>query len=242
MIYRLQLFFSDTALHPLYWLYLPAASFLTVTGTLFARPDLYWRYLHLERGFVENAQAILLLASAACCARLWQREQALPRYFWLAPLLVFLFCFGEEINWGQVYLGFSSPPFFRQQNIQGDFNLHSIRGVPDMALGLLHVAAEIACIALVLVCTFSGKARAALGRGVWGRALIPPRALFPAAALLIISQHIYIYVAQAFETEHHYYRWACDEIMELQFYQLITLYLAMKLRSSRGARTHEPGG
>lgn len=34
---------------------------------------------------------------------------------------------GEEINWGQRIIGFETPAFLANPNIQGEFNLHNIR-------------------------------------------------------------------------------------------------------------------
>ncbi|MBT7610426.1 MAG: hypothetical protein HN576_11765 [Bacteriovoracaceae bacterium] len=40
---------------------------------------------------------------------------------------VFLFGTLEEISYGQRIIGFDTPPFFRQYNSQGEFNLHNLK-------------------------------------------------------------------------------------------------------------------
>ena len=120
----------DTPVSPLLWAVLPALTFALLCGALFLAPRFYDTYLHHEHGLVENLQALALLVALLRALRLIPGSSGQARAGWLAAALFLLFCLGEEINWGQVYLGFATPEGLARANKQGDFNLHSVRGLP----------------------------------------------------------------------------------------------------------------
>jgi len=83
-----------------------------------------------ESGIVETATmalfagASLLCAYYAFCTGAFQTKPFLRYYFLLWAVLSFVFC-GEEISWGQHWLGFGTPELL-SSNVQGEANLHNL--------------------------------------------------------------------------------------------------------------------
>lgn len=95
----------------------------------FIDPGLYARLVR-EDGLVEWLTAASLLFTAAVVAGNAVRARAGKRWPWklFQCLLVagLFFGFGEEISWGQRLLGAESGEFFRNNNLQGETNLHNL--------------------------------------------------------------------------------------------------------------------
>ncbi len=98
---------------------------------------LWWRPLYerlcVEDGPIENAQAVLFLASSLLAAgiayRLRRRHRRALAALYVASAAGLFFVFGEEVDWGQRLLGFASPEFFRRYNDQGEVTLHNLAGM-----------------------------------------------------------------------------------------------------------------
>jgi hypothetical protein len=56
----------------------------------------------------------------------YTRRQFLGSLFCLAMAVLCLFVAGEEISWGQRLLGFQTPGYFRERNIQGELTIHNL--------------------------------------------------------------------------------------------------------------------
>jgi tetratricopeptide (TPR) repeat protein len=69
--------------------------------------------------------AVLLLSGALALRR------SPDRWFYLTLTLAALYTAGEEISWGQRLLGFGSPEFFEDYNIQSETNLHNFFTGPE---------------------------------------------------------------------------------------------------------------
>jgi hypothetical protein len=87
----------------------------------------------LENGLLQVMTVACYLFGGILAARLtwshFRREAAPgPRRWWLFALtLGCLMVAGEETNWGQTYLGFHTPEFVREHNLQQEFSLHNMR-------------------------------------------------------------------------------------------------------------------
>lgn len=90
-----------------------------------------------EDGVVEMLGAMMFLAASVLflityyrsgeCASESPRGIARRRNFaYLLLGLLFMFCFLEEISWGQRLLGFGSPEAFAEGNRQGETNIHNL--------------------------------------------------------------------------------------------------------------------
>ena len=77
-----------------------------------------------EDSLVEYLGAFCLLTAAALFFISFKRRR---NVFYLLFGVVFLFGFLEEISYGQRILGFSTPSFFLEHNIQNEFNLHNLQ-------------------------------------------------------------------------------------------------------------------
>ena len=114
------------------WLYLPFAIVFAVIAARLLIPDiyLYEDWVESERGMVENGTAVALIPAIVLGLRALRHRALLPNR-WLVAWLVGLiaaavFFAGEEISWGQQWLGWDSPDFVLALNEQGKFNLHNI--------------------------------------------------------------------------------------------------------------------
>ena len=78
-----------------------------------------------ENGVVENAtMAMFALASLLCLFFTFRTESSLRYYLLLWTMLSLVFC-GEEISWGQFWLGYSTPEIL-SSNIQSEANIHNL--------------------------------------------------------------------------------------------------------------------
>jgi len=87
-------------------------------------------------GGIETTGAVLFLVASVGFLALFIRSSAFEnsvfgrrtrRNLYLGLLAVIMFiCFGEEISWGQRFLGFQTPQFLAGLNAQNETNLHNI--------------------------------------------------------------------------------------------------------------------
>ena len=101
----------------------------------FAIDEETFRRLGWEGG-IETAGAVLFLVASVGFLTLFIRSSAFEnslfgrrtrRNLFLGLLAVIMFiCFGEEISWGQRFLGFQTPQFLAGLNAQNETNLHNI--------------------------------------------------------------------------------------------------------------------
>lgn len=91
-----------------------------------------WEAVMMEEfGFLEQATVVFLLAALVFWILILRRRRSLPvRVRWVMVLggLAAIFFLGEEISWGQHYLGFATPAAVAKINRQDEFNLHNIEG------------------------------------------------------------------------------------------------------------------
>ena len=83
-----------------------------------------------EDGIVETISAFLFLGCAVASAGAVSAVKDVParRRILIIFAAGFLFCFGEEISWGQRMIGFSTPEFMGEANVQNEANLHNLFG------------------------------------------------------------------------------------------------------------------
>ncbi|MCB0374305.1 MAG: hypothetical protein KDD04_00125 [Sinomicrobium sp.] len=84
----------------------------------------------VEDGPVEYGTAIALLTVSLLCfyrlIKLWRFNAVMWRIGLLAFALLFFFGAGEEISWGQRIFNIDPGNFFRENNAQGETNLHNL--------------------------------------------------------------------------------------------------------------------
>jgi hypothetical protein len=86
--------------------------------------------INREDGVIEELSAILLLVASAVSLwvawRVGPRDRRFPMHLFLA-FLFFVMC-GEEISWGQRYIGLETPEALAAVNVQGEINFHNMFG------------------------------------------------------------------------------------------------------------------
>ena len=83
-----------------------------------------------EDHWVENLTAVwFFLASLLFFTTAGTERDVFRRTVYILGGIALLFVAGEEINWGQRIVGFSTPNFLTDLNAQKEFNLHNIRGL-----------------------------------------------------------------------------------------------------------------
>jgi hypothetical protein len=98
---------------------------------LFTKDTGWFDKVVMENGFWETLQAVNLLLAGVFLvytALRYRSSLPLPMSF-LPPLLLgmlFVVAAGEEVSWGQHYLGFGTPEVIKEHNLQEEFNFHNI--------------------------------------------------------------------------------------------------------------------
>lgn len=86
-----------------------------------------------EDRIVETLSAVALLATSIFFLLMLIKGRREKRYGTLKQIalfgfvLLFFVAAGEEISWGQRYLGIATPPELMAENDQGELNLHNLR-------------------------------------------------------------------------------------------------------------------
>lgn len=109
-------------------LFLASAVYLGAGGSLFSFEQLHW--INQEDGLIETLSAVILLLAAAVSVQTAAgiKGMAARRIMHLFLALLFFAMCGEEISWGQRYLGISTPEAMKEINVQAEINLHNMFG------------------------------------------------------------------------------------------------------------------
>lgn len=79
--------------------------------------------LGMEDGFFEYLTALFFLIAAIVFLRCYFFNK---KIIYLVFALIFFIGMGEEISWGQRLFNYGTPEYFRENNIQDEFNLHNL--------------------------------------------------------------------------------------------------------------------
>ncbi len=114
------------------WLWLPLAAgeSQVVVRALDTGQGFYFRSYEGELGLVELGTFVVLVP-AIVLALITFRSRSKLSDPWLGRWLVLfalgcLYFAGEEISWGQHFMGWRSPEFFQAHNIQSETNIHNL--------------------------------------------------------------------------------------------------------------------
>lgn len=129
------------------WVLLGTAALATLFFTLLD-PTGFSTFFAAEDGPIEYGTALLLFFACLALLALAFGVRGLPRILLIIYALAFFFAAGEEISWGQRIFGVESSEFFKQNNYQGETNLH------NLVIGDVHLVEHIfgRGLALVLLC------------------------------------------------------------------------------------------
>lgn len=96
----------------------------------FANTDYFDLHYAEEDGAVETGTAIMLFAismlSLYRLIKLGKYKSVAWKFGLIVCVIVFFFATGEEISWGQRIFGIQSSGFFKENNAQGETNLHNL--------------------------------------------------------------------------------------------------------------------
>lgn len=108
------------------WLLLPITVALLPYLVRMIDPQ-FDQYLFGEFGLIENLTVIVLLGGITAGIRAWQLAGQLSWLrLWIVVLVIGAIYFaGEEISWGQHWLGWSTPETWAKLNYQKETNLHN---------------------------------------------------------------------------------------------------------------------
>ena len=90
---------------------------------LFLNEDTVIR-LGKEDGLFEYLTALSFLVTAVLFFIIFLRRK---RIIHLLFALIFFFGMGEEVSWGQRIFNYQSPEYFKENNLQDEFNLHNLK-------------------------------------------------------------------------------------------------------------------
>lgn len=91
-------------------------------------PNFYVGYMTGELGIVENLQAFVLLAGLLFTLWMLAQKRLFPAYVrpWLGMMAIcYVYLLGEEISWGQHYMGWTAEGWFALNNDQLETNVHN---------------------------------------------------------------------------------------------------------------------
>ncbi len=103
---------------------------------LFIQTPVQIENLTVEDGIVENLSALFYFSASCVCILLFVKSRSPKKiyllegrrnYFYLALGLLFFFCAGEEISWGQRIIGIATTEWLADHNLQGETNLHNLK-------------------------------------------------------------------------------------------------------------------
>ncbi len=105
---------------------------LTLTGVIgsYISKEWYDNFYSIEDGFIEWFTVIpLVIVSIVCLLRLINLAKYKSWLFSLALITLAIVCIffaGEEISWGQRIFGIESSDYFKENNAQGETNIHNL--------------------------------------------------------------------------------------------------------------------
>ncbi len=178
-----------SGLHPLIWLWsIPVPLIVHLSARQLDPDNRYFStWIESESGLIENATALLLLPATVLAVMLAFRcHQRFGRAFfiWFAGFALMCFGFaGEEVSWGQHWLGWSSPEYFAENNRQGETNFHNL----NIHFGrVVKTLLTLAIIVGGLILPLTRRARSidSTNPARWSDAILPTRICVPAAAFV----------------------------------------------------------
>ncbi len=143
-----------------------------------------------DGGLIEDLTILVMLFPVVLAGeRVWQRNRdtAFGGVSLAMTALVLILAFGEEISWGQHWLGFTPPETVLQSNLQEEFNLHNY--IQPSMMEALYYALGLGL--LVLSARLGSIIEAAQG----DRVMMPLRALLLLSGVLM-CHHIFQELAE----------------------------------------------
>lgn len=218
--------------------YLPVTVFLLLLILDKPFPDLFPSLTGSEYGFVENAQALLLLVSFGLASSVLFQNQSrylMPIKIWLAAgMASLIFVFLEEISYGQHYFNWNTPEYWQALNDQDETNLHNTSSWFDQKPRLLlEIGIIMGGIIVPLLRRFKPQF---LPEKL--QPILPDNALF-VTALLAILPRLYERIIAILDLNDWHLFVRTSEVQELYFYYFALLYfLFLRMHLSLSFQSH----
>ena len=185
------------------WLILAFVTVGTATGFIWSYVDhaAFKQYMVTEDGFTEWMTVLaFVIIFIVCARRVWVLRANRPTLFLLATgflALLAVFVAGEEISWGQRFIGVDSPAFFEKYNAQGETNLHNLEvygvKINKLVFGK-GVGILLLCYLLILVPAYHFKAGV---RNFMDRLAVPIATNYQVAAYLLVLIVVQVLMASS---------------------------------------------
>jgi hypothetical protein len=212
---------------------------LVVIGLILALYDarLFRMYTN-EDGPIENLTVVALLGGAWVCFRRARRlRHRRPTLFVAATVLLgvlYVGAAGEELSWGQHFVGFGTPEFFRQNNAQHETNLHNLV-VKDVKINRLVFGTGL-LIAVLLYCSVLPVG---YRRWPWLRRMADSLAVPVPQTRHIVWYGLLAFIASVTPSK---FRWEVLELVSAtMFFLITTLPLNVGVFQAEPTAEQEPG-
>jgi len=234
---------SPTPIPRWLWLWLPLGylPFESMLRAIDREGVFYDPFFTLESGFVEMATIILLVPAIVLSIRrllqLWRSGMRVAAGLLLVFAFGCLFLFLEEISYGQHFLGWKSPEYFTDRNLQDETNIHNLEFFNKNLLKWLTILGVlVAGIILPLIFRRYGVPER-LARSVLGPVLLHSRIGLPTAAMAV-GMHLLVKGLHArYDFEFHHAGFVnVREINELYIANFLFLYALALFRGLDASR------
>jgi cell division protein FtsW (lipid II flippase) len=117
------------------FVYLAVIVYIVLTYSILALSDTVVSMAIREDQFFEMLSVVAFFVTALLffyCFWLWRKKRTdievsvIKLLTFLGLGLLFIFGAGEEISWGQRYIGMETPQELMETNVQGEFNIHNL--------------------------------------------------------------------------------------------------------------------
>lgn len=218
------------------WLWpLPATLAVTIAGYLILDTKNYQFWIESEFGFLEVSTPLILVPAVICGIGIFRRRYLLPhtalRIWFVLVTLGCVYFAGEDLSWGQHYLGWETPETIAELNKQKETNLHNMSSwfnqKPRLALELFVL---IGGIFVAGWRKLKGEIFSSETMSYW---FWPGFACLPAAILAIVSrmpERVYKLYEHGFEFPLLPVNVRYSEIQELYFAFFLMIYLVSVYR------------
>lgn len=214
---------------------LPLALVVIIAGYLILEHKAYQFWIESEFGFIEIATPLVLVPAIISGIYIFRMRQILPykllTVWFVMVTLGCVYFVGEDLSWGQHYIGWETPDHIAEMNKQDETNLHNMSSwfnqKPRLALEMFVLIGGIFVAAWRKI---KAEYFSADGLAYW---FWPGFACLPAAVLAILSRapdRIYKWYDHSFEYWLFPGNIRYSEVQELYFAFFLMIYLVSVLQ------------
>lgn len=222
------------------WLAYGAPVFMLLYPFVLMVPALNWeKDLYREYGLMENLTVVYLLAALVIALRTLPLRFGALHGLAISLLALGAFVFmGEEISWGQHFVGWKTPEEWKELNRQKETNIHNLNGTVEFIFTkVIRSALSVGCVVggLVMPWLLSRKKTVFKPGSLWFWAW--PSLMAAPASVLANVVGVPNKIANKFDAVlPNYYGHFTGELKEAFLALVILLYAVTQYRVARRAR------